>query len=113
MTPYSSLLQDYRVFRTGSSASDFKALLRLEQKNLVWKMYNIQKVALSGRLVVDCFAGIFSAAKACIHSPQHKLFVGSDLDSECVALSLSQLALNFAREILNKELDNTVDQDVP
>lgn len=51
-------------------------------------------------LVVDWCAGMISVAKTYMQLPQHRWFVGFDLDSECVASNLQQVPLDFARQIL-------------
>lgn len=63
---------------------------------MLWIMDIIQKLTLPGCLIVDCCAGIFPVAKGCVVLLQPRRFVECDLDSECVALSLSKLAIIFA-----------------
>lgn len=50
------------------------------------------KFTLSGGLVVDCCADTFSVAKTRMLLPQYRGFLGCDLDFECVAFSLLQIA---------------------
>lgn len=106
------LLQDERDFHTGSSASDSMALLCPEQETMVCMKNIICKLTIPGDLIADCCAGIFSAVKACIILPQHKLFVESDLDLKCVALILLQLVLTFVRQVLNSESHNARENDM-
>lgn len=72
----------------------------------------IRKFILTGALVVDCPAGKFSVPKACIFLSRHRWLDGCDLDSERVALSILQLALMFARQVLEEELSTTAHYDV-
>lgn len=62
---------------------------------MLWMMDIFRKFTLLGGLVVDCCAGIFLVAKTCMILPQHRLFVGSNLDSQRSVMNLLQLALHF------------------
>lgn len=79
-----------------------KALLHPEQMNTVWMKDLIGKFSFLGGLIVDCCAEIFLEPKICILHPQHRRFLGCDLGSECIASSLSQIALIFGCLVLNK-----------
>lgn len=72
----------------------------------------IRKFTLSAGLFVDCSAGTLPVTKACILLLQHRRFFGCDLDSECIASSLPQMALFCSRQLLNKESDITGDDNV-
>lgn len=67
----------------------------------------VHKFNLPSGLAVRSNADTFSVAKACRYQSKHKRFVRCDLDSECVAPSLLQLALDFPRQVLIKESDIT------
>lgn len=62
-----------------------EVLLCPEQNNVLWMKDTTRKFTLPDGLIVDCCASTFSMAKACMLLPQHRGFVVSDLDSECVA----------------------------
>lgn len=102
--------QNERVFRTASSMCSAELLFRPEQKNVTWMKEIIRKFTISGFLVVDCCGGTFLVAKACLFLPQHRRFVGFDLDVECVTPSLRQLELIFLRQVLNADSYNTRDE---
>lgn len=61
---------------------------------------------------MECRAGTFSVAEACLLLPQHRQLGGHDLGSEFVTTSLPQLVHTFARQVLNKNSDITEDNDV-
>lgn len=66
------------------------------------RMNDICKLTLFSGLVVNYCADTFSVAKACVLPLQHRQFVRCDLDSESVALNLSQTALVLACQVLNE-----------
>lgn len=74
--------------------------------------YIIRKITIPGGLVVYSRAGMVSVAKKYTLQTLHRLFVGRDLDSDCVASSLLQLALDFAWKVFSKESDDTGDNAV-
>lgn len=69
-------------------------------------------LSLPSEVVMDCCAGSFSAAKAFTLHLQYKQLVGFDLDSQCFASSLSQLALIFAHRIFMEKHNTTWDDNV-
>lgn len=70
---------------------------------MLWMKTIFCEITFLGRQVVYCCAGRFTMAETCTLLPQHRRFVGIDLDSGCVAYSLPQLALVFTRQVLKKE----------
>lgn len=107
MSNFPGLPQKEQFFPTGFSASGFMALLRPAQKNMVWMRDIISKLTVPVELIQDCCAGTFSVARAFMRLPQHRQYVGSDLDEKSVASSFSQLILIFTCQIFNKESDIT------
>lgn len=87
----SRLLRDERVFPAGFSVFGFKVLTRLEQDNMLSMKEIIRELTFSDGLIMNCFAGTFSAAKECMLISQYKWLVGCNLDWECAALGPSQL----------------------
>lgn len=71
-----------------------------------------RKFTLSVKMVVDCCARAFSVLTAWMLLPLHRRFIGCDLDLECVALRILQLALILARQVLNEDADTTGEEDV-
>lgn len=112
MSNVSYLPQEECVFQPGSDTSGSEAVRRLVLKNTVRIEHIIRKFIVSGELVADCCAGMFSVAKAYMLLPQHKQFVGCDLVLKCVSSSFSHLTLVFARLVLNKTSDTTADEVV-
>lgn len=72
----------------------------------------IRKFTILGGLVVGRCAGTFYVAKVCKLLPQYRRFFGCDPDSKFIALSLPQLALVFALQVLNMESNITRDNFV-
>lgn len=93
MSYVSGLLQDKRVFRTGSGASGYKALFRFEQKNIVWKKNIVRKFTLYGGLVVDRWVDRFSVANTC------KLITALAFCRVCLGLGLCR----FESSIIDRE----------
>lgn len=112
MSSVPRLSHDKRFYRTGSTASRSKVLLYPEQKNMLGLKDIISNITLQWGLVLDCYAGTFSVADACMLQPQHRRFVRFDLDSACAAQSLLDLAIVLGWQLLSKQLDITEDDDV-
>lgn len=93
--------QNERVFMTCFSASASKALLRPEQKSMVWMKDIFHKFTLFGVLNADCCAGMISVAKVSTYLPHRRRFIEGDLFPNCVASLFPQSVLIFACQVLN------------
>lgn len=102
-----------RVFQIVSSVTIGKMLLSPDQTNMSLMKDIIRKFTFPGSVVVDSYAGAFSAANPYMLKAQHRRFLGYDLEVNCVTTSLPQLALVFPRQVLNAELDITKDETLP
>ena len=80
-----------------------EAMVRPEQKNVAWMKELVSKFTSGGDVVVDLFGGTFSTAKACLDLPDHRIFVGSELDEECVKLATPSVMEIFAKHVLRRK----------
>ena len=80
-----------------------EGMVRPEQKNVALMKELVSKFTSGGDVVVDLFGGTFSTAKACLDLPDHRIFVGSEMDQECVKLATPSLMAQFARQVLKKK----------
>jgi len=85
--------EQVRVPKVGSDAT---CALRPEQKSLALLKELIARFSQPGDLVVDLFAGTFSAAIACFSLPNHRRFVGCELDPACYSHSAERVLRRFA-----------------
>lgn len=108
----SRLPQDGSVFQAGFSSTGSNVLLCLRQLNMSLMNDIIRKLTLPGVQVMHRCASAFSAAKTCMLLPLRRRFVGCNVDTKCVTLGLSKLALVFARQVLNNKSDTTADGGV-
>lgn len=53
-------------------------------------------------LVMDPFAGTLAKAKECLSLEKNRLFIGGDIDSECLNAALQSLFLVFSNQILDE-----------
>lgn len=56
-------------------------------------------------LVFDPSASTFTASKVCMKLPQHRLFLGTDLDDFCSEFSKHSIIETYARQLLSAERD--------
>ena len=76
-----------------------KVKLRPEQKSIKLLQYLISKFTKGGDVVLDFCAGTFSCLKACMTMPEHRRFVGIEVDTTChdaVEYSITEL---FAEQL--------------
>ncbi|MEM1002550.1 MAG: DNA methyltransferase, partial [Bacteroidota bacterium] len=82
-----------------------RIMVRPEQKGILWMSNLIEKFSKPGDLVVDCFSGTFSVAKACFLLSKHRRFIGCDKDPVCLERTEDKLIEIFARQLLNPRSD--------
>lgn len=86
--------------------------LRPEQKSVHLLMELMSRFSQPGDIVVDLFSGTFSAALAAMLIPEHRLFVGCELESFCVQEASNNLYKRLAGIIHRKESDLVVSAEV-
>lgn len=72
----------------------------------------IRRSTLSSGAIGNCCAGTFFLSRAYMHLSQPKSFIGCDMGLAGVFSRLSQWALVFAWQALNKKSDITADEDL-
>ena len=95
------------VWRTRSTTGA-TVRVRAEQKSVALMMELISQHSQPGDIVVDPFSGTFATGKAAMSLPEHRVFVGSDMDKLCVARSLPKLCAVMSRVILSNNTDMRV-----
>lgn len=96
----------------GPSGEVKKLMLRPEQKADIWLMDLVAKFSPVGGRVVDLFAGTYSVARACMKLPQHRQYIGCDIDENCFGYAEESLVETFARQLLNPKSDIITDKEV-
>ena len=89
-----------KVFVKDAEGKD--VMLRPEQKNIAWMKEIISQFTVKGDIVVDPFAGTFSTAKACMDLPEHRIFVGGEVDDNCVREATPSVLEYFCKQAVNK-----------
>ncbi len=82
--------------RDRDSNSGRQGLVRPEQKALPLLQELVSRFSQPGDLVVDFFAGSFSTAVACFSVPQHRIFVGCEVEEDCYQLAKKHVVNTFA-----------------
>ena len=79
-----------------------KIALRPEQKSLSLMKELVSRFSVVGDIVVDLFAGTYSAAEACITMPkgQYRTFVGCEVDEACHKIAQERLLRTFGMEYM-------------
>ena len=72
--------------------------LRNEQKPLPLLKELIMRYTKPGDIVMDMYAGTFSVALACLTLPQHRVFVGCELDTWCFDHAMNALVTRWAAQ---------------
>ena len=85
-----------------------EVMLRPEQKNVDLLKELILQYTSKGDIVFDFFGGTFATAKACLSLPEHRVFVGCDMDSKCVSSALPSVLDTFSRAVIHKQNDVSV-----
>lgn len=78
-----------------------RRMVRPEQKSIALMRALVRKWTNPGDLVMDCFAGTFSTAKACFDLDHHRRFIGCEKDSHCYDLSLPALKERFCKKMVS------------
>lgn len=82
-----------------------RRMIRPEQKPVALLMDIINKFTSPGMLVLDCFAGTCSVAKACMNLPEHRKFVVCDKDADVINTSLPSVVDVFVEKALSSTSD--------
>lgn len=85
--------------------------LRAEQKPVHLLRELVSRFSQPGDYVVDLFAGTFSTAHACFTLPQHRKFVGCDMDGECVDYASSYVLRRAATALATQDTDVHLSQE--
>ena len=86
--------------------------IRPEQKSTALLKTLVAKYCPPGGLVLDPFAGTMSTARACLLLDSHRRCVCTDVDEECVKVSIPSLLDVFASQLLNEDSDITGSEEV-
>ena len=86
--------------------------IRPEQKSTALLKTLVAKYCPPGGLVWDPFAGTMSTARACLLLHSHRRCVCTDVDEECVKVSIPSLLDVFASQLLNEDSDITGSEEV-
>ena len=86
--------------------------VRTEQKPTALLKTLIVKYCPPGGLVLDPFAGTLSTARACLLLNEHRRCVCTEIDEECVRLSMPALLDVFVSQLLNKDSDIKGNEEV-
>lgn len=95
--------------RTKNSPLIGQTLLCPTQKRVSTLKELIERYSKPGDIVADMFAGTLSTARACMEISEHRVFVGCDLDKECVTCAMPLVYETFARQLL--DLKSTIRGD--
>lgn len=79
--------------------------VRPEQKPIKLIKYFLNKFTKPGDLVVDPCAGTFATGKACLEMEHSRRFIGSDRDTNCVAMVEDKCIETFARQVVSPHSD--------
>lgn len=83
-------------------------MVRPERKAVGWKQGLVDKYSNPGKLVLDLFCSTLVTVKEQLDFPRHLLFVGCEVNANCIAASTEELVETCSRQYLNKKSDISV-----
>ena len=86
--------------------------LRAEQKPLPLLQEIICRYTKPGDIIVDFFAGTFSTAVAAMSLPQHRTFIGTELDKACYDVAVDSMCRRIAVYLASRQTDITIPHDL-
>ena len=86
--------------------------LRPEQKPLLLLQELISRYSKSGDIVVDFFAGTFSTAVAAASLPEHRVFIGTELDKGCFDVAVDVMIRRIAVYLASNSNDIPIPRQV-
>ena len=96
--------EQLRVANPGNQKVRTKAL-RPEQKSAALLRELVSRFSQPKDLVVDLFGGTFSTAVACISLPEHRRFIGCEMDAVCFSRAFSYVYTRLAEVIHDGKTD--------
>ena len=86
--------------------------LRTEQKPTPLLQEIVCRYSQPGDKVVDLFGGTFSTAIATLSLPQHRVFIGTELDKQCFDVAMQNVYNKLASYIATGQTDIVIPQEV-
>lgn len=86
--------------------------LRAEQKQLPLLKELVCRYSRPGDMVVDFFSGTFSTAVAAITLPEHRIFIGTELDKACYDIAVDSMCRRVAVHLATNRTDISIPRAV-
>lgn len=94
--------QEQYVYKVKLNTFEFRLLIRMEKKNIVWMKGIVQTFKKPGNTVADAVTGTYSIFKACLLPPKNRKYLGCKEDPRFLTEKIRQLILICAQNLLSK-----------